>query len=34
VLKEIKNGHAGEKPEGEKPAAAEAAKRAKAARGI
>lgn len=34
VLMEIKNGHAGEKPEGEKPAAAEAVKRAKAARGI
>jgi len=34
VLKEIKNGHAGDKPESEKPPAATAAKRAKAARGI
>jgi hypothetical protein len=34
VLKEIKNGHAGDKLEGEKPPAAAAAKRAKAARGI
>jgi hypothetical protein len=34
VLKEIKNGHAGDKPESEKPPAAAAAKRAKAARGI
>jgi hypothetical protein len=34
VLKDIKNGHAGEKAEGEKPSAAAAAKRAKAARGI
>jgi hypothetical protein len=35
VLKEIKNGHAGDKPESEKPpaAAAAAARRAKAARG-
>lgn len=34
VLKEIKNSHAGEKPESEKPPAAAAAKRAKAARGV
>lgn len=34
VLKEIKNGHAGEKAESEKPPAAATAKRAKAARGI
>jgi hypothetical protein len=34
VLKEIKNGHAGEKPESEQPPAAAAAKRANAARGV
>jgi hypothetical protein len=34
VLKEIKNGHAGDKAQTEKPPAAAAAKRIKAARGI